>query len=203
MESSTTSARSSARAPSPLIRSAISRVLLRPVAGRHSTSCRAHVHHLTKEAKQQTTAEVARVLRSGGELRVADWRRPSDPVMGLLVASVRAVDGLEQTRANGRGGCRRSSSRADSRPRRRPTACVRCSEPCRSIAPGARLREKSLPDIRRVVIARFSARARSSGGPCSRPGTACPRASAGRRHRRCPSAARPPRRRCDPCSRRP
>lgn len=60
-------------------------------------------HHLTGEAKRGTAAEIARVLRPGGELHVADLGRPSDPLMGALVMSVRVFDGFEQTRDNVNG----------------------------------------------------------------------------------------------------
>jgi len=61
------------------------------------------LHHLSTEAKLQTAAEVARVLRPGGELHVADYGRPADPLMGLLFSVVRVFDGFEQTGANVRG----------------------------------------------------------------------------------------------------
>jgi ubiquinone/menaquinone biosynthesis C-methylase UbiE len=57
-------------------------------------------HHLTTTDKRRTIAEVARVLRPGGELHVADFTRPSDPVMWMLFSTVRLFDGLEQTSAN-------------------------------------------------------------------------------------------------------
>lgn len=60
-------------------------------------------HHLTGSAKRRSVEEIARVLRPGGELHVADWGWPSDPLMSLLFTSVRLFDGLEQTRANVRG----------------------------------------------------------------------------------------------------
>jgi ubiquinone/menaquinone biosynthesis C-methylase UbiE len=57
-------------------------------------------HHLTGADKRRTAAEIARVLRPGGELHVADWGRPADPVMRVLFGSVRLFDGFEQTRDN-------------------------------------------------------------------------------------------------------
>ena len=60
-------------------------------------------HHLTGAAKRRTAAEIARVLRPGGELHVADWGRPADPVMRVAFASVRLFDGFEQTRDNAAG----------------------------------------------------------------------------------------------------
>jgi ubiquinone/menaquinone biosynthesis C-methylase UbiE len=60
-------------------------------------------HHLTGEAKRATAAEIARVLKPDGELHVADLGRPSDPLMGALVTSVRVFDGFEQTRDNVNG----------------------------------------------------------------------------------------------------
>jgi SAM-dependent methyltransferase len=57
-------------------------------------------HHLTGVDKRRTAAEVARVLRPGGRLHVADWGRPADPVMRVLGVSIRLLDGFEQTRAN-------------------------------------------------------------------------------------------------------
>ena len=60
-------------------------------------------HHLEGEAKRHTAAEIARVLRPGGELHVADIGRPSDPLMRALVMQVRVFDGFEQTRDNVNG----------------------------------------------------------------------------------------------------
>ena len=60
-------------------------------------------HHLTTRDKARTLAEVRRVLRPGGELHVADWTKPSDPVMAALFWPVRLLDGLEVTRANADG----------------------------------------------------------------------------------------------------
>jgi ubiquinone/menaquinone biosynthesis C-methylase UbiE len=57
-------------------------------------------HHLVPTVKRQTAAEIARVLRPGGELHVADWGRPSDPVMRALSVSIWLLDGSEPTRDN-------------------------------------------------------------------------------------------------------
>ncbi len=57
-------------------------------------------HHLSPHVKRQTAAEIARVLRPGGELHVADWGPPSDPLMRALSLSIRLLDGFEPTRDN-------------------------------------------------------------------------------------------------------
>jgi ubiquinone/menaquinone biosynthesis C-methylase UbiE len=60
-------------------------------------------HHLTTEDKRTTLREIARVLRPGGELHIADFTKGSDPLMALAFWLVRPVDGLERTRVNARG----------------------------------------------------------------------------------------------------
>jgi len=60
-------------------------------------------HHLDPEPKRQTVREIARVLRPGGELHVADWGRASDPVMAVASLGIRFFDGFENTRDNFRG----------------------------------------------------------------------------------------------------
>jgi ubiquinone/menaquinone biosynthesis C-methylase UbiE len=60
-------------------------------------------HHLTTADKRRTIGEVARVLRAGGALHVADFTRPHDPLMWTVFTTVRLFDGLEQTRANAEG----------------------------------------------------------------------------------------------------
>src|SRR5215208_3947041 len=60
-------------------------------------------HHLDPEPKRQTVREIARVLRPGGELHVADWGRASDPVMAVASLGIRVFDGFENTRDNFRG----------------------------------------------------------------------------------------------------
>jgi ubiquinone/menaquinone biosynthesis C-methylase UbiE len=57
-------------------------------------------HHLDLAGKRTTIAEIERVLRPGGELHVADWGRPSDPLMSVLSWPVRLLDGLDVTREN-------------------------------------------------------------------------------------------------------
>lgn len=57
-------------------------------------------HHLDRAGKRATIAEVARVLRPGGELHVADWGKAGDPLMAALSWPVRLLDGLEVTREN-------------------------------------------------------------------------------------------------------
>jgi len=60
-------------------------------------------HHLDPEPKRQTAREIARVLRNGGELHVADWGSPSDPVMAAAFLGIRLLDGFENTAENYRG----------------------------------------------------------------------------------------------------
>lgn len=60
-------------------------------------------HHLVDDDKLKTLVEVRRVLRPGGQLHVADWGKPSDPLMSALSLGVRVLDGFEPTRANFEG----------------------------------------------------------------------------------------------------
>jgi ubiquinone/menaquinone biosynthesis C-methylase UbiE len=60
-------------------------------------------HHLDPGPKRQTAREIARVLRPGGELHVADLGRPSDPLMALAFLGLRVFDGFANTRDNYRG----------------------------------------------------------------------------------------------------
>ena len=57
-------------------------------------------HHLTGDDKRRTAAEIARVLRRGGELHVVDYGPPTDPLMRAAITTVRLFDGIEQTRDN-------------------------------------------------------------------------------------------------------
>jgi SAM-dependent methyltransferase len=57
-------------------------------------------HHLMGDEKRGALAEVARVLRPGGELHLADWTAPGDPIQAVLSWQVRLFDGLDRTREN-------------------------------------------------------------------------------------------------------
>ena len=60
-------------------------------------------HHLDPEPKWRSAEEIARVLRRGGELHVADWGPASDPLMAVAFLGVRTLDGFANTRDNSRG----------------------------------------------------------------------------------------------------
>jgi ubiquinone/menaquinone biosynthesis C-methylase UbiE len=60
-------------------------------------------HHLDPDPKRQTAREIARVLKKGGELHVADWGPPSDPVMAAAFLGIRLLDGFENTADNVHG----------------------------------------------------------------------------------------------------
>jgi len=60
-------------------------------------------HHLTSELKVEAMREVLRVLRPGGECHVADWGKPTSPVMRLAFVGVQLLDGFATTTDNVRG----------------------------------------------------------------------------------------------------
>jgi SAM-dependent methyltransferase len=57
-------------------------------------------HHLVPHDKKRTVAEIRRVLKPGGELHVADFGAPANPLMRMLSSSIRLLDGEENTREN-------------------------------------------------------------------------------------------------------
>ena len=58
------------------------------------------LHHLTTETKRRTLAEIHRVLRPGGQVHIADWGRPQDPVMRGAFFLVQLLDGFATTADN-------------------------------------------------------------------------------------------------------
>ena len=61
------------------------------------------LHHLSPATKRRALADLARVLRRGGQLHVADWGRPRDPVMRGAFLGVQLLDGFENTRDHAAG----------------------------------------------------------------------------------------------------
>ena len=57
-------------------------------------------HHLARHVKQAAAGEVARVLRPGGELHLADWGPARDPLARASFLVVQLFDGFEQTGDN-------------------------------------------------------------------------------------------------------
>lgn len=61
------------------------------------------LYHLTRPEKIRTLEEIFRVMRPGGELHVADWGRPHNLLMRVLVFSVRLGDSFARTADNVKG----------------------------------------------------------------------------------------------------
>ena len=57
-------------------------------------------HHLVRRDKERTIAEIARVLRPGGELHVGDWGQPRSLPSKVAALAIRSFDGEEPTRDN-------------------------------------------------------------------------------------------------------
>ncbi len=60
-------------------------------------------HHLTRENKLKTLREVFRVLKTGGELHVADWGLPANFLMKFASRGIELLDGAETTTDNFKG----------------------------------------------------------------------------------------------------
>jgi ubiquinone/menaquinone biosynthesis C-methylase UbiE len=60
-------------------------------------------HHLTREHKRKSFAEVLRVLKPGGELHVADWGKAQNPLMRMAFLGIQLLDGFPTTSDNVRG----------------------------------------------------------------------------------------------------
>lgn len=82
---------------------ALSDALPYPDAGFDRVVSSLFFHHLTRDAKERTIAEIHRVLKPGGELHVADWGAPTSGWRRLLFYSVQWLDGFETTRDNVQG----------------------------------------------------------------------------------------------------
>ena len=61
------------------------------------------LHHLGTEAKGAALREAHRALRPGGALHVADWGRPSDPLMRTAFLGLQLLDGFPNTRDHAAG----------------------------------------------------------------------------------------------------
>jgi len=57
-------------------------------------------HHLLKVQKSLAFDEILRILMPGGELHIADWDAPTNPLMRMLFFPVRVLDGFPNTLDN-------------------------------------------------------------------------------------------------------
>lgn len=70
-------------------------------------------HHIDRQAKEGTVAEIMRVLRPGGRLHIADFGPPGGPLMWLMSRIVRFGDGRANTHENLTGKLPQVLSAAD------------------------------------------------------------------------------------------
>lgn len=55
------------------------------------------LHHLLPDDKRKALTEMKRILKPTARLHVADWGRPSDPLMSSLFYIVQVADGFDRT----------------------------------------------------------------------------------------------------------
>jgi ubiquinone/menaquinone biosynthesis C-methylase UbiE len=60
-------------------------------------------HHLSRDAKARTFAEVLRVLKPGGQLHVADWGPAANALLRTAYIGIQLLDGFSNTADNVRG----------------------------------------------------------------------------------------------------
>lgn len=65
--------------------------------------CSLFFHHLSRDGKHAAFAELHRVLKSDGELHVADWGEARNPLMRAAFLSIQLLDGFDTTADNVRG----------------------------------------------------------------------------------------------------
>jgi SAM-dependent methyltransferase len=61
------------------------------------------LHHLGPDAKRRALADVARVLRPGGRVVVADWGKPATPLLRAAFFALQLLDGFDGTRDHAAG----------------------------------------------------------------------------------------------------
>ena len=61
------------------------------------------LHHLDRPSKLRALSDAHRILRGNGQLHVADWGRPQDPVMRAAFGVLQLIDGLGGTRDHAAG----------------------------------------------------------------------------------------------------
>jgi len=57
-------------------------------------------HHLAWDDKRRTALEIYRILRPGGEIHIADWGKPTSPLMRGLFLPIQILDGFRNTSDN-------------------------------------------------------------------------------------------------------
>lgn len=55
------------------------------------------LHHLLPQDKSRALIEARRILKPAGRLHIADWGRPSDPLMSAAFFVAQAIDGFDRT----------------------------------------------------------------------------------------------------------